>query len=155
MIYNLFRAGHQVTRRNQVQFRNSTGRVIATLKDPRSPNDANVTLSRNDDLRRFSDELRRISIARNRISQQNVEMNWPKKDDIAPFIEKLKENSASARAINILHKHPSTSSTSKKKKDFTENRFPHFYAHISSQYKTHGQGGLFFIEFFICYYLRN
>ena len=126
--------------------------MIATLNDPRNPNDANVTLSRNDDLRRYSQELRHINIAARRkhipIRQQNRKfvsrignrenVAVDKRDDITPFIEKLKESVATSRAIDKAHKHLSNekkmknSKENKKKKDFTENRFPHFYAHIST-----------------------
>ena len=146
--------------------------MIATLNDPRNPNDANVTLSRNDDLRRYSQNLRQLAARRRKhIPVQNwikgvisrigksenalkdsfigtdksgnshlADGAANKRDDITPFIEKLKESVAASRAIDTAHKHNSKEEDTiknlnkedQKKKDFTENRFPHFYAHISS-----------------------
>uniref|UniRef100_A0A7M5XGE3 Uncharacterized protein n=1 Tax=Clytia hemisphaerica TaxID=252671 RepID=A0A7M5XGE3_9CNID len=126
------RRGNEVapTKRNTVQFRDSAGKTIATLKDPRNPNDANVTLSKNDDMKRYIDELQRIGLARGRVSkapvigrtndikqENHVTKHVAKKDDIEALIKKLKKHSSVEKA---KHKH----------KDFKATRYPHLYQHI-------------------------
>ena len=47
-------------KKNLVQFMDSKGRVIATLRNPLSWNSANVTLSKSDDHRRYVSELHEL-----------------------------------------------------------------------------------------------
>lgn len=51
-------------KRNLVQFRDSAGKVIATLHDSRNFNDANVTLSKDDDAKRYSEMFRGLNVAK-------------------------------------------------------------------------------------------
>ncbi|XP_057309350.1 uncharacterized protein LOC130647495 isoform X2 [Hydractinia symbiolongicarpus] len=51
-------------KRNLVQFRDSAGKVIATLRDSRNFNDANVTLSKDDDAKRYSEMFRGLNVAK-------------------------------------------------------------------------------------------
>ena len=48
------------SKKNLVQFRDSTGRVIASLSDPKSWNSANVTLTRQDDAKRYMQNLHNL-----------------------------------------------------------------------------------------------
>ena len=48
------------SKKNLVQFRDSTGRVIASLSDPKSWNSANVTLTRQDDAKRYVQNLHNL-----------------------------------------------------------------------------------------------
>ena len=48
------------SKKNLVQFRDSTGQVIASLSDPKSWNSANVTLTRQDDAKRYMQNLHNL-----------------------------------------------------------------------------------------------
>ena len=47
-------------KKNLVQFRDHNGKVLATLQDPNTWNSANVTLSKEDDKRRYMNDWRSI-----------------------------------------------------------------------------------------------
>jgi len=130
-----------------VQFRNSTGKTIATLRDPRNPNDANVTLSRNDDLKRYLNELQHLGLSRTKIpnlkvglvgnygpdsppfnrrtsslvQHQTIPKN-SKRDDIDSYVTKL-EKIAKDEKKKVAAKH-------EKKLDFTKNDYQSFYGHL-------------------------
>ncbi|XP_065651521.1 protein PF3D7_1417600 isoform X4 [Hydra vulgaris] len=57
-----------INKKNLVLFRDSNNKVIATLRDPRTWNSANVTLSKIDDYKRLQQELRSLAIFKNTIS---------------------------------------------------------------------------------------
>ncbi|XP_047145695.1 putative uncharacterized protein DDB_G0282133 isoform X2 [Hydra vulgaris] len=57
-----------INKKNLVLFRDSNNKVIATLRDPRTWNSANVTLSKIDDYKRLQQELRSLAIFKDTIS---------------------------------------------------------------------------------------
>lgn len=150
-------------KRNLVQFRNSTGKTIATLRDPRNPNDANVTLSRSDDLKRYLNELRHLSLTFTKIPDlkignigksgstddkpskrrkasfvQKQKRGW-KRDDLDSYITKLEKISKEGKKKAPL-KH-------EKEIDFMSNRFPSFYDHLNNGEGSFKSGNL--IIFFV------
>ena len=63
-------------RRNLVQFRDSNNHVIATITDPHNSNNANVTLSKQDDRNRFIQEIHSIGVAKHEITSKSNKRNF-------------------------------------------------------------------------------
>ena len=80
-------------KRNLVQFRDSTGKTIATLHDPRNLNDANVTLSKTDDLKRYIEELRNAAmLKRSRLKYEAKEQYQNSRKEPSDLLQNTKEN---------------------------------------------------------------